>query len=92
VTLFHSKEIGRLNRGFYVNLEFDKIANQFLNEDNIENRIILIKKMEEILREDLPYIYLWRWNNVWIYDKDIIIPKKLYPNGAFLNLTAIEFK
>jgi oligopeptide transport system substrate-binding protein len=56
--LFYSKSGPALNLTGYKNDEFDKIFEESMFEQNIKNRIKLFLQLEEILKRDLPAIFI----------------------------------
>jgi len=58
---FHSSRAGKGddNAGGFSNTEFDKLADQFVDETDISKARELAFKLQEILAEELPYIVLF---------------------------------
>ncbi len=81
--LFHSAEIGKLNRGSYQNTQLDQKLDLAENEVNDVKRTAIYYEIQKILNEEKPYYVLWHWN-VAIFAKKNISNIILFPNGNFL--------
>jgi peptide/nickel transport system substrate-binding protein len=70
--VFHTDNIGiGANRGGYSNPEIDFLIEKSQRTLDFEERKIIYWKIQEILREDLPYISLWYETNVAVLQKYI---------------------
>jgi ABC-type transport system substrate-binding protein len=65
----HTKE-GGLNRGGYSNPEFDQLADELLEETDLEEARNKVFKMQEFLADDLPYVVLFTTPIVETYRSD----------------------
>jgi ABC-type transport system substrate-binding protein len=69
---FHSRHTneGGLNRGGYSNPEFDQLADDLLEETDLEEARNKVFKMQEFLADDLPYVVLFTTPIVETYRSD----------------------
>jgi ABC-type transport system substrate-binding protein len=65
----HTKE-GGLNRGGYSNPEFDRLADELLEETDLEEARHKAFRMQEFLADDLPYVVLFATPIVEAYRSD----------------------
>ncbi len=82
----HSKEIppGR-NRGSYINKELDLLLDKGIIASDLNERKKIYDKVQEIVREDMPFIPLWYNHQVAISNARVLnyVPRA---NGDFLGL------
>ncbi len=85
--VFHSKNVPPAggNRGYYKNLDLDKLLDLAECENNSDKRTKIYQKAEELVDFDVPYINLWHPNVSWI-GKECISGIELMPNGSFTPL------
>lgn len=86
---FHSSQIGKFNRGAYVNSEMDKLIEQGMSETNDARRKEIFSRVQKLAAVDLPYINLWYWNNLLIGPsqmREVV----MYPNGNYLTLAQLK--
>jgi ABC-type transport system substrate-binding protein len=69
---FHSRhtKADDLNRGGYSNPEFDQLADELLEETELEDAREKVFKMQEFLADDLPYVVLFTTPIVETYRSD----------------------
>jgi peptide/nickel transport system substrate-binding protein len=86
-SIFHSKMTppdGR-NRGRYVSARIDELVEQGRRTIDIEERKKIYSEVQQILAEELPYVYLW-------YPHDIVVMNErvqgftVYPDGDFASM------
>lgn len=82
--VFHSEKIPPhgANRGHYRNPEVDRLINQARVELDLEKRKQLYSRVQKIIAEDLPYIHLWYFDNVCVYNRRLT-NLRLYPSGDY---------
>ncbi|MBI2607058.1 MAG: ABC transporter substrate-binding protein [Deltaproteobacteria bacterium] len=87
--VFHGSQIGLLNRGGYSNARLDPVLERAMVEPDDAKRLRLFSEAQKIVADDLPYVFLWHWNNTLIHS-DRIAAGAIYPNGSFLTLAALR--
>jgi peptide/nickel transport system substrate-binding protein len=82
--IFHSKmtPINGANRGYYSNPDVDRLVEIARQEVDIGKRRQAYSRVQQIVAEELPYVSLWYWDNVCVFNKRIA-GMKLYPAGEF---------
>jgi peptide/nickel transport system substrate-binding protein len=75
------------NRTGYSNPAVDRLLEKAVSELDEQRRIILLKEVQEIAAQDLPFFPLWFWNTNLILRKDApffstLTPKSLSLSGA----------
>jgi peptide/nickel transport system substrate-binding protein len=72
--VFHSQRTPPkgFNRGRYTNVRVDQLIESARRELNQDRRREIYSEIQKILAEDLPYINLWYFKNVCVYQKRII--------------------
>lgn len=88
---FHSSQIGKTNRGAYSNAQLDRLIEQGLSESNSAKRREIFSKVQKHAAEDLPYVNLWYWNNLFIGTtkmRNVV----MYPNADYLTLAELRIE
>lgn len=88
---FHSSQIGKTNRGAYSNAALDRLIEQGMSEPENGKRRAAFSKIQKDVAEDLPYVSLWHWNNLFIGTtkmRDVV----MYPNGDYLTLAKLRIQ
>lgn len=82
--VFHSGKIppNGANRGHYRNPEVDRLINAARVEMNLAKRQRYYSEIQKIIAEDLPYIHLWYFDNVCVYNRRLK-NLHLYPAGDY---------
>lgn len=70
-SLFHSSKIGVSNLTSYYNPQVDKILDGARAEFNEEERLKNLKKAEEIIIDDAPYVWLFQKNACRLFSSDV---------------------
>ncbi len=84
--LFYSKSGPEINLTNYKNPEYDRILEQAIYEQNTSKRLLLFLKLEQILAQDIPAIYLFHNKPVYL-----ITPRSIHGiKGRFLVLDYSE--
>ncbi len=87
--VFHSSQIGKLNRGGYFNQSLDELLDKADQEKNDSTRKEYYSKVQKIVAEDLPYRILWTWTAVLFTHKPVS-QIQLFPNGNFLTFAYLN--
>lgn len=92
-TVFHSNRIPPkgFNRGRYRNARVDQLIEMARRELDQARRKVFYSEIQEILAEELPYINLWYFKNVCVFQKRII-GLTLSPAGDYEFLKTIRLK
>jgi peptide/nickel transport system substrate-binding protein len=71
--IFNSKRVppNGSNRGRYFNPEIDRLIELGRRESDFDKRREAYHEIQRIVAEELPYISLWYWDNVAIFNKRI---------------------
>lgn len=77
------------NRGYYKNLEVDKLLNEIPVSKNEEDRLEIYRKVIKNTNQDYAYLNLWHPKVVWAMRK-CLSDINLYPNGNFLSLLDLK--
>ncbi|MCP4401710.1 MAG: ABC transporter substrate-binding protein [bacterium] len=86
-SIFHSAMVppdGR-NRGRYVNEKIDELVEQGRRVIDVEERRKIYNEVQQILAEELPYVYLWYPHNIVVMNERVqgfIV----YPDGDFASM------
>jgi len=67
---FHSEKIPNPNYYGFINAEFDQLAEAQSRELDFEKRAEMVKRMQEILAEEVPFIVLYHRNFISVYRTD----------------------
>lgn len=67
--IYRSEKIPSPNVASYKNTRVDSLVKQALNESQREKTNHILSQTEEIVREDVPYIWLYHAQNVLLYKK-----------------------
>ncbi len=89
--VFHSKSVppNGANRGHYSNPRVDELIEFARREVDTEKRKEAYHEIQRIVAEELPYISLFYWDTVCVYNKRIE-GIKLYPAADYDFLTDIR--
>ncbi len=89
--VFYSKMIPPegWNRGFYKNPEVDKILDQIVDVEEKEERKRMYNRVNSIILDDMPYIFLWHPENIVIC-LDTINNIVLTPSKSFAFLYLVD--
>lgn len=74
------------NRGWFSNKHLDELLEQGRTTTDVEQRRSIYAQVEDIIAEELPYIFLWHEDNFVVHHKDVK-GFKLYADGRFSALT-----
>ena len=90
---FHSASIipRGANRQYYSNPRVDSLIDKAQTELDQAARKQDYAQIQQILAEDLPYVYLWYFDNVLVYNKRVY-GLTLNPSGNFDFLRAAELR
>lgn len=82
--VFHSQKIPPhgANRGHYRNPEVDRLIDAARVEMDLNKRKRYYSEIQKIIAEDLPYINLWYFDNVCVYNRRLT-NLRLYPAGDY---------
>jgi len=88
--IFHSKMTppNGSNRGKYFNPDVDRLIDIGRREPDTDKRREAYQEIQRIIARELPYVSLWYWDNVAVFNKRIQ-GVKLYPAGDYEFLTHI---
>lgn len=88
---FHTSNIPPkgANRGFYSNLELDKLLDRAELIENKEEQNHLYRQASSLVNNDYAYINLWHPSVIWVMKKCISL-SYIYPNGNLLALRTIK--
>jgi len=88
---FHSSNVipNGANRQFYKNPRVDALIEKVQTETDQAARKRDYAEIQEILATDLPYVYLWYFNNVMVYSKRVH-GLELNPSGSYDFLRTAE--
>jgi peptide/nickel transport system substrate-binding protein len=89
--VFHSQQIPPKgwNRGHYHNPRIDELTELARKEPDQERRKAIYSEIQQILADDLPYISLWYFKNVCLYEQRIS-NMTLSPAGDYEFLRTIK--
>jgi peptide/nickel transport system substrate-binding protein len=73
------------NRGGYSNAALDRILDQAVSEMDDKKRIALMKRVQEIAADDLPFMPLWFWDTTMIVRKGATFFSGLKPENLSLS-------
>jgi peptide/nickel transport system substrate-binding protein len=79
------------NRGYYDNSEVDRLTTMASTETDQDKRRDEYQEVQRILAQDLPYVSLWYFDNVCVYDKRVE-GITVFPAGGFEFLNSIHMK
>lgn len=86
--LYHSIRSGQhLNRNSYQNAEIDQLLDSAVSTANTHQRILLMKQIQTLMAEDLPYFPLWFWDIGLILRKEIWERNRNSFSGESLSLS-----
>jgi len=90
---FHSSSFPpkHANRGYYVNLEIDRLIDEGRATVDQKRRKEIYAQVQQILARDLPYINLWYFDNVVIHSRRVK-NLRLNPPGNYDFLRAVELE
>jgi peptide/nickel transport system substrate-binding protein len=77
------------NRSRYVNPQIDTLVSIGRREVDTEKRRDVYRQIQRIVAEDLPYVSLWYWNNVAVFNKRLQVPS-LPADGDYEFLTDVS--
>ena len=89
--VFHSSQIGSLNRGAYQNPEADRLLDEAMKVTDACKRREKFALVQKIVASELPYITLWHWMSAAVAS-DRIQNDMPYANGDLLALNEIIIK
>jgi len=79
------------NRGWYKNARLDKLLNDAVRTTNDELRKNLYHQAQEIVAEELPYVFLWHEQSFAVVSKEIN-GFELYADGRLTSLSKVVVK
>jgi peptide/nickel transport system substrate-binding protein len=81
---FHSRKFppNGANRGHYSNPEADRLIDLAQKETGLEKRKRYYYQLQELLNQDLPYLHLWYFDNVVVYNRRLLNMSVL-PSGDY---------
>ncbi len=84
--VFHSKELAPkgVNRAFYINPQLDPLLESGNRIENLDERILHYKKIQQVILNDLPLIPLW-------YDQYVAVVNKRIKNFSPSPLGGFQF-
>lgn len=86
--LYNSIRSGQhLNRIHYLNSEIDQLLDSAVSTTNTHQRILLMKQIQILIAEDLPYFPLWYWDIGLILRKEIWEKNRNSFSGESLSLS-----
>ena len=92
-SIYHSSMMppdGR-NRGRYVNAKIDELTEQGRLELTVDGRKAIYSEAQQILAEELPYIFLWYPHNIVVMNEKLQ-GFTLYPDGDFASFQDMWFE
>lgn len=81
------------NRARYEDPEMDRVLDRAMAEPEIARRAAILRRAQEKMAEDLPYVPLWIWTNALVVRKELaegIEPRSLSLSGALEPLTRLK--
>jgi peptide/nickel transport system substrate-binding protein len=89
--VFHSSRVPPLgaNRGTYVNHKLDQLLDKAKSESSLSVRQKLYKQAQEIIADDVPYVFLWHRVGHVVTRKSVA-GFKIYPDGRYTSLSSTE--
>lgn len=84
----HTPPVGA-NRGRYSNPEVDRLLEQVKTASDLDERIALYRRVQQIVANDLPYISLWHVNHFAAH-RDTICGYQLHPDGHYDSLVTLS--
>src|SRR5204862_1142686 len=79
------------NRQFYANPRIDALIDQAQTELDQTARKRAYAEIQQILANELPYVYLWYFDNVMVYSKRVY-RLELNPSGNYDFLRTAELR
>src|SRR5262249_37858301 len=77
------------NRGRYSNPEIDTLVAIGRREVDVDKRRQAYSRIQQIIAEDLPYVSLWYWDSVAVFNKRLQVAK-LKADGNYEFLTQVS--
>lgn len=79
------------NRGKFSNLDLDKVLSAAIKETDIEERKKLYLKAQNIIKEEVPYVFLWHPENFAVMRKRVA-NFKVYADGRYSSLEKVQIQ
>ncbi len=79
------------NRGHYENPRLDALLDRVRGTQDRESQQRIYSEVQRILAEDLPYVHLWYFDNVCVYNRRIR-NVHLFPAGDYEFVTEVEME
>ncbi|MEN9809306.1 MAG: hypothetical protein RLZZ488_873 [Pseudomonadota bacterium] len=89
--VFHSSRVPPqgANRGAYANQKLDELLDKAKSESSLSIRQKLYKQAQEMIADDIPYVFLWHRVGHVVTRKSVT-GFKIYPDGRYTSLSSTE--